>query len=400
MKTFCYSLIVFFISLGSSFCLGNPSDATAETTDLNADSIRFTATPADDWNAVLTRTSGWLAADGVYSMNLSSGKETPAGSRDRILFIFSDSFLGEIKDGKLQPGCTMVNNTVALLEGKTPDPDKITFYWRKPGNKTQSVFLPEKPKDGSYFWLGDGFVNTDNFGELCLFAYEMRNTGKGAFGFEQIGTSILTVDKGEKMPFNRYRQTELPFSFKEKADKMTNPFGAGIFMNTEKAGAKNPDGYVYIYGVYGEKKQVLVARVLPKEFTQFSAWRFWNGSEWDSDVNHAAAVTDRASHELSLTQLSDGRYALIFQIDTIGAQIGMRLAKQPQGPFGPIIKVWDCPEVKVSPNFYVYNAKAHPVLSSANELIISYNVNSFKFLQDINSYPNYFRPRFVRVTFE
>ena len=40
-----------------------------------------------------------------------------------------------------------------------------------------------------------------------------------------------------------------------------------------------------------------------------------------------------------------------------------------------------------------YNAKAHPALSSANELIVSYNING----NDAFTYADIYRPRFLRL---
>jgi hypothetical protein len=109
-------------------------------------------------------------------------------------------------------------------------------------------------------------------------------------------------------------------------------------------------------------------------------------------------VTERVSDELSLTPLPDGRYALIFQTDVWGS-VGLRIAKTPYGPFGPVIHLWDCKEAKTGKDYFVYNAKAHPNLSKPGELLISFNVNSFNFLTDINSNPNLYRPRFIKLKF-
>ena len=48
-------------------------------------------------------------------------------------------------------------------------------------------------------------------------------------------------------------------------------------------------------------------------------------------------------------------------------------------------------------DFYTYNAKAHPNLSKPGEILISYNVNSFDFLDDIVKHPYHLRPRFISV---
>jgi hypothetical protein len=62
--------------------------------------------------------------------------------------------------------------------------------------------------------------------------------------------------------------------------------------------------------------------------------------------------------------------------------VGLRLGKTPYGPFGKVIKIWNCDDVlNISKNFITYNAKAHPSLSKPRELLISYNVNSTDFFQ-------------------
>jgi hypothetical protein len=145
----------------------------------------------------------------------------------------------------------------------------------------------------------------------------------------------------------------------------------------------------------------MIARVQPADFKDFAKWRFWDGTSWSLDINnmkYAAVVTERVSDELSLSPLPDGRYVLVFQTDVWGS-VGMRIAETPYGPFGPVIPVWDCKEALTGKDYFVYNAKAHPNLSKKGELLISFNVNSFKFFTDITADPNLYHPRFIRIKF-
>jgi hypothetical protein len=167
--------------------------------------------------------------------------------------------------------------------------------------------------------------------------------------------------------------------------------------NTKKAGVKNADGYIYVYGVKGPGKEVLVARVLPKKFEDFTHWQFWTGKTWSKNLKEAFSIADKASNELSVTQLKDGRYAMIFQINGISNKVGLRLGKSPVGPFGDVIEVWDCSKDLLNKNFFAYNAKAHPALSGKNGLLISYNINSFDFPNDLNAHPQLYRPRFIKL---
>jgi hypothetical protein len=113
-----------------------------------------------------------------------------------------------------------------------------------------------------------------------------------------------------------------------------------------------------------------------------------------------ANIAGRASNELSLTPLPDGRYALVFQVDGMSSSVGLRLGLSPTGPFGPVIQLWECPEVKENKRYFTYNAKAHPNLSGPGELLISYNVNSFDFFNQIKINPNLYRPRFIKISFQ
>ena len=174
-----------------------------------------------------------------------------------------------------------------------------------------------------------------------------------------------------------------------------------MLVNTKEAGAKNPDGFLYVYGVRGKKKEVIVARVRPAELEQFDRWRYWNGKGWSKDISELQPIADRSSNEMSVTALEDGRYIMIFQKDAIGTNIGLRAGSSPVGPFGAIMDVHDVKgELKDSPNLIPYNAKAHPVLSAPGELVISYSINSFDFNSDIKKFPHLYRPRFIRLTYK
>jgi hypothetical protein len=318
------------------------------------------------------------------------------------MLIFGDTMLGQIDGNQLRPGYKMIHNSVALLDGREPREKNIRFIWKKNSKgQPKSIFVPKtkNSKPGEYYWLGDGFVNKDLGNATYIFAYRIKDIGTGAMAFREQGNALIKIPAGSKPPFADQQQMDTPLFIPGQSEVESGTFGAGIYVNTANAGARNPDGYVYVYGIRGKDKQVLVARVKPQLFEKFDQWRFWDGTLWNKDMSKVAPVTDRASNELSVSQLPDGRYALIFQVDEISNTIGMRISKTPAGPFGPIIKLWDCKDAIEQKNFIVYNAKAHPALSGPGEIVISYNVNSLDFWNDVKSYPNLYRPRFVRLKF-
>lgn len=374
-------------------------DAKLATDTVN---LSYTVEEAPEWTRLFDRTSGWFGADGIFSIPLH-GVDTPQSTQgSQTLLVFSDTMIGEVEDGELQPGSVMINNSVAMLDGATPDENRIRFFWDNDNAGTPaSVFVPEthQARPGEYYWLGDGFVNQELGNTTYVFGYRVRHTDAAVFPFEEVGNTLIAIPAGSQPPFKNHRQMDTPFFIRDSLDSRNNgSFGAGILVNTAASGAPTPDGYVYVYGVRGPAKQVLVARVKPKDFEHFAAWHFWDGDGWNTDMDKAAPIADRASNELSVTPLPDGRYALVFQTDGIGTTVGLRIGLAPAGPFGPIKELWDCPEVKQK-NFFVYNAKAHANLSEKGELLISYNVNSFDFLTDIQKTPNLYRPRFIRVKF-
>lgn len=386
------------IALGGCRSAGNNA-AAAPDAPLSIDSLHFTASPAVEWDALFTRKSGWFGGDGIFAVT-RDGKETPgAAKKSETLIWFSDTMLGEIEKDSLKAGYTMINNSVAVLQDGVPDSAHIRFYWNKENGKPASLFVPKTPatQPGDYYWLGDGFVNQEQNNSLYIFGYRIKNVSQQAFGFKEVGNTLIIVPAGAQPPFTEYRQLDIPFFLGKEVDS-TGSFGAGILVNTEAAGAQHPDGYAYIYGIRGKEKKLMVARVKPADIESFDKWTFWDGAAWNTDVAKIATVTDRLSNEIGVMQLADGRYALTFQTDGLGRYVGMRLGSSPAGPWGKVIELFDSsPSVSEDKDFFPYNAKVHPVLSTPDELLISYNVNSFDFFNDIKQHPNLYRPRFVKV---
>jgi hypothetical protein len=369
------------------------------TDNANLTTLKFSVEEATDWSDLFLRKSGWIGGDGIFAIPLNVVDTAGAGKNQETILLFSDTVIGEIINDSIEPGFKMVHNSIAFINGNEAVKNNIKFYYNKKTNgDPESVFIPNTPKSqaGDYYWLGDGFVNPARADATYIFGYRVRDTSTAAFGFAEVGNTIIKIPKGSKPPFTDQQQIDTPF-FLTGSNDTNGSFGACIFPNTKEALSANADGYIYVYGLRGKAKNVMVARVLPEEFEKFSSWRFWDGKTWNPDIAAVANITGRASNELSVTPLKDGRYAMVFQTDGIGNTVGLRLSNHPQGPFGPIIKLWECQEPKIGKTFFVYNAKVHSNLSKPNELLISYNVNSFDFLNDIKVRPNLYRPRFIRV---
>jgi len=402
IKGFSFVLMLGIISCTSKKGESQSSEGSKIKKNTDITTLNFAAEEAPEWTALFKRTSGWFGADGIFAIPLNAWDQPGEADKTKTMFLFSDTLIGEIEDDKVDStDYVMINNSVAIVDGAEPIKEKVQFYWDKDekGNP-ESLFIPNTPnsEEGDYYWLGDGFVNTERNNDTYIFGYRVRNTSDKVFGFQEVGNTLIIIPQGSKPPFNDQRQIDTPFYLKGEKDEDYGSFGAGIFVNTEKAGAPEPDGYVYVYGQRGKAKNLLSSRVLPKDFEKFDKWQFWDGQGWSADINKVANITDRVSNELSVTPLPDGRYALVFQTDGIGKTVGLRLGLSPVGPFGPIIHLWDCSkDVNIDKDFISYNAKVHSNLSKPDELLISYNVNSFDFFNDIKVHPNLYRPRFIKV---
>lgn len=361
----------------------------------------FSVRAADEWTTIFYRKHGWFGADGIFSMNLNGVEHQPANNTDKVFMYFSDTMTGKVIGNDSVQNFKMVNNSYATLTGISPEKEFVEIYLNtnKNGSPT-NYFSPNSPnsKPNEYYWFGDGFVNQEDDNSINIFGYRVIDNSKKSWDFELTGVTLIIIPKHSKPPFNEHTQIDAPlFMDIEGVGKGT--FGSAIYVNTKKAGATNPDGFLYIYGLLDPNKKLVVARVRPKNLRKFETWRYWDGKNWNKDINRVKPITNRVSNELSLTAMEDGRFLLVFQEDGIGNHTAIRIAESFTGPFGPIQRIWKAPEVYEPPGIIPYNAKAHPVLSTENELLISYNTISFDYFNDILKYPHMYRPRFFWLNY-
>ncbi len=361
--------------------------------------LKYTVEAAPEWTNLFYRKSGWFGADGIFSIPLSGVDKVGNIGNQETLLLFSDTYIGEVEGNKPKPGNVMVNNTVAIVQGNSANPDSIQFFYKKDKNGApQTFFVPQNTGGAKqHFWLGDGFVNRERDNTLYLFAYHIQVTGEGVFDFKEPDVSLIAVPaEGSRPPFAKQRQINTPLHIMLPAVGEGN-FGAGILVNTKWSGAPQPDGYVYVYACIGKDKNLVAARVKPKDFEDFTKWKYWDGISWTPDIQQLAPITNAVSNELSVTPLPDGRYALIFQVMGLSDKVGMRIGDSPVGPFGEIKEIWRTPEA--DQGLFCYNAKAHPNLSKPGELLISYNTITLDFWNDIQKDAGIYRPRFIRLKF-
>lgn len=370
----------------------------------------FTAVPDPEWTLLFARDHGWAGADGIYSIPLD-GNERPRGGRGTLTaWVFSDTFIGDVgPGGQRLAGTTMINNTMAL-QTELGDPRSLRFLWDRSGSQAASMFVPNTPSTlpNQFYWLKDGICIGD---QLHVFAARFATDPPP---FTRFGLALLTVDlAGLTLPPPEPgapgnvapgwapptpTQVEAPLWAPDAGNGSQITYGGAILDNTAGA-APHPDGYVYVYGIREDplSKKCLVARVAKQDFTNFAAYRFWDGAGWSTDILDSDPLCGRVSTEMSVSALPDGRFLMVFMLDTIGGSIAVRVADHPWGPWSDFQEVYDIYIPPVPAGLYTYNAKAHPHLSDHRGLLVSFNVNTFGSFWDHFAYADIYRPRFLRI---
>ncbi len=193
------------------------------------------AEPDAKFTATFRRTDGWVGGDGAFSVALSD---------TRALWLFSDTWVGCVRDGK-RKDVAMVNNTVGVQEGNGADA-KLTFAVQKGSNgKPAALFTP--PDGKGWFWQFAGHVADD---KLHVFLPRFEKTaGGGAFAFKSIDLWLGTVDGPGADPLKwQPKYAKVPFA--ELTGERKRSFGSAVLTVGDHA---------YVYG-YEEKPTKLFPR--------------------------------------------------------------------------------------------------------------------------------------------
>lgn len=366
---------------------------------------------ASDHTALLSNYEGWTGADGIYTVNLD-GKdydENRDPEQQKTFFVFSDTIVSTVDPiTKIRSGVSMPNNTSAILTGGAADCTKIQFVYPEKGEGTANIAPdPAVPatKAGKfiYYWLGDTFVSGN-----YLYVYALRiDSVNTVYGFEQIGVDLARYEivdgqvDYDSLTIIEDKNSRLCDVSDAKCEFY---FGGAVYQSTEAAGAMDPDGYVYVYGyddVENYGRELVVARVPAESIEDFSKYEYLDSeNRWVSEVPEKFAyLADDVAPECSVSQIQSGenkgKFLFVNTHITNTPTIKASISDTPYGVFEnkTTVYVHDTCLTTVGDGNNTYNAKAHPALSSADEIIISYNVNG----DDCFRYADIYRPRFLRL---
>ena len=335
------------------------------------------------YDALFNNEKGWTGGDSVYSLALADNV---------ILWLFGDTWVGEIRDGR-HVNATIINNSIAIQRELFPPGATVEFYSGKTPDGTPQAFILPADSNG-WFWIYHGALSPDG---LYLFLMQIDRTDAAlSFGFEVIGTWLGHIANFRDPPARwRIVQHKIPWSsFSSTGETF---FGSWVLKK---------DGFFFIYGIAEEvvngvhKKFMILARAPETGLAHFDQWRFYTKGQWKADFTRAEHLCGNMANEYSVSFIAAlEKYVAVYTENGISKNIVARVAPNPWGPWSKPVILFQCPEVSRNETIYCYAAKGHPDISiKPYELIVSYVANSTDF-EKMAEDASLYRPRFLRVRF-
>ena len=343
---------------------------------------RFAVEPMPQYDALFSNSEGWTGGDGVYSAALNTST---------IAWFFGDTRIERIKNQQ-HPNATLVNNSVAIQQGKDAATASMRFYYGHTADNQPAALI--QPDDGrGWFWIFDGVMTPQ--GLYVFLAQIERTTGQMIFDFKVVGNWLGHVANPDESPLRwQITQSKVPWSAFSPAGGML--WGSAILL---------VDHFYYIYGTAEKiredksQKHMILARVPTSSLADFSQWRFFAEDHWVADQQRASRLSPNMPHEYSVTYLPAlNQFAAVYSQDGLSKRIMLRLSPNPQGPWGEPIPIFECPEAEWDESIFCYAAKAHSTLSGRpDQLIVTYVANSVEFDRIVND-TRLYRPRFLKLS--
>jgi hypothetical protein len=326
------------------------------------------------------RTQGWTGGDGAYSFPLAKG---------RTLWLFADTWIGRVEAGR-RVDARMVSNSAAW---QTTDAKGATFrfFWGTGGQGPTALLRPSQAD--CWYWPADGALVD---GRLYLFCKLVRRKADGEPGlqFDWFDNELLQIG---------HPQDE-PTAWKIKRCPL--PRGAG----TLRLGvACLVDGeYLYVYGLFPAAAckpldtPLALARVRREQLAALRVkdWQYWcrgpKHDKWADEPADPVPLFRDAAPEMTVSRVRgiDGWVATYTPLG-LGADIVVRHARRPEGPWSRPLRVYRCPEA--DGKLLLYGAKAHPELTDRDgQLILTYCRNVGALTEHVRQ-PDLYRPVAVNV---
>lgn len=338
--------------------------------------------------------ASWRGADSAYSVELS---------KDRVLWLFGDTFVDPARDGSRVNGPNVfLRNSVALqIPSQPAEPDTtqrdlsrstFQFFTGPERAQTPTSFFSET-EEGDWFWPLHGIVLPD--GQLLLFRIQVAKVSTG-FGFAVRGWDAVAIDSPQAPP-NTWaprvvtRQLDAPYLI-----------GSSVLAHGQHLytfAAKNDDAD---HTLYLARFSLDALRGLPAEALSDPEWYTAAGYQRQSAGATPAALLAEGQIEISVHY--EPKLERFIQIQTRGlfasdprTAVVYRTATALEGPWSPMIELWKPPVPEgADPNkLLVYAAKAHPE-QTGDRTVVTYVQNDVAHPTPIDAV---YYPEVIRVGF-
>ncbi|GAA3612926.1 hypothetical protein GCM10022419_117410 [Nonomuraea rosea] len=365
---------------GAIWTVANYIPITHRSCTLRAPSItvqELGAAPQNTFNSyAATTANGWTGGDSTYSARMPDG---------RILWLFSDTFLGPLNANGTRPtNASLINNSFVIQNGS-----QLTTVH---GGTAAAPKALMPPPDGTHwYWSGDGFIVGTRL-QVIFQKYRREGTGAMPFAFDENVVATFSLS-----------------NLSTPASVTKLPSAAGVAWGSAILPAsRSGDGFTYVYGVSDAptNKQMRIARVKGDDLRQ-GRWQYYTSWGWSEQEQQAANTLTGIANEYSVTPWK-GQFLLVSQ-DSSQAFSGWINAFTSCDPFDGFTNqtsVYRMPEPGPFGSYgdgdiISYNAHVHAEQSSDSSLLISYNVNSLdnRIAADADLFRDagIYRPRFFRA---
>ncbi|MEV7194701.1 DUF5005 domain-containing protein [Streptomyces sp. NPDC093510] len=344
----------------------------------------------------MTRTDDWTGGDGTHSVRLPDG---------RVLWLFSDTFLGQVHAPPNQAGqphswrdtnTPMVRNSAVVMSRSGalertlaaplfPDPAPQQWRWpvaarvepRSPGSDEQVVRVLLWTRTASQGpWIYGVPVATE---VATLSLPDLRVEG--------------IVEVSDQRPVGDPEKRVLYGTTTADEDGWTYVFGG-----TDAQAASRPSSDAH------------VARVPHGALADASAWEYWDGEAWGHDVTSRPVLGDgkRKGVGSAFTVVRDEGTYVLFTM-AAGAEglttVTSYWSCSPTGPWHGPARAFEAPlpeDSAVQKDAAAYNPQAHPALGGDGRVVLSYDVNWLDATPataqaNVSRNVSLYRPRFVSL---
>lgn len=322
------------------------------------------------------RASGWIGSDVAHSIRLSPEKN---------LWLFGDTLVGTVTNGKRDTGAAFINNSIAIQDLTSAPPNNVQFYW---GPATTSFFAHQSGTPGNFYWPTMGTMIGN---ELFIFCYSV--IPGGSLGFSLDNATLIRIPNPLAPP-----QQWIKRAFDLGINNSIMGFHSAVIVE---------EPYLYMMGYDGRGNMVLAraatADLLAGRLSE--VFEYWvqgeNGPHWDVAPINLVPLFSPSNTETNIHYEPAWDRYFVTTYNPFTPTIYLTTATELTGPWSKPICIYEIPEHEtVSFDIISYAVRPHPELSTRpGELIISYVTNSLGSIAPLFTEEGLavYYPRFIRV---